>query len=70
MLDRDAAISVNTSLRPSSRVIDPLERSSEIIFGLIMALTFTSAVSVSSISLDIRTMLVAALGWQYSLATY
>jgi hypothetical protein len=46
----------------SSRILDPLERSSEIMFGLIMALTFTSAVSVASTTLDVRTMLVSALG--------
>lgn len=46
----------------SGRVLDPLERSSEIMFGLIMALTFTCTVSVVSSSRnDIITMLAAAL---------
>ncbi len=47
----------------SSRdVLDPLERSSEILFGLIMALTFTCTVSVvSSTRNDVATMLAAAL---------
>lgn len=46
----------------SSRILDPLERSSEIVFGLIMALTFTCSVSVASSTLDVRTMLFSALG--------
>lgn len=47
---------------PMQRVLDPLERASEIIFGLIMALTFTCTVSVvSSTRADINTMLLAAL---------
>jgi len=46
----------------SSLILDQLERSSEIIFGLIMALTFTCSVSVASSEPDVRTMLVSALG--------
>ena len=46
----------------SSRVLDPIERSSEIVFGLIMALTFTSTVSVaSSTRNDVATLLASAL---------
>jgi VIT1/CCC1 family predicted Fe2+/Mn2+ transporter len=41
--------------------LDPLERSSEIMFGLIMALTFTCTVSVVASENDVRTMLAAAL---------
>jgi hypothetical protein len=44
------------------RILDPLERSSEIMFGLIMALTFTCTVSVAASKIDVRTMLVSALG--------
>jgi hypothetical protein len=45
------------------RVLEPVERISEILFGLIMALTITGAVSVAtSDHLQIRTMLWAALG--------
>jgi VIT1/CCC1 family predicted Fe2+/Mn2+ transporter len=45
------------------RVLDPIERFSEIIFGLIMVLTFTGAVSVAeSGRKEVRDMLVAALG--------
>jgi hypothetical protein len=45
------------------RVLEPIERLSEILFGLIMALTITGAVSVATADrLAIRTMLFAALG--------
>lgn len=52
------------SLRPSSnRVLDPLERFSEIVFGLIMVLSFTCAISVAEIGReDVRAMLIGALG--------
>jgi hypothetical protein len=43
-------------------ILDPLERSSEIIFGLIMALTFTSTISLVASKADVRMMLVGALG--------
>lgn len=49
--------------RASRRVLDPIERSSEIMFGLIMALTFTCTISVtSSTRADVATMLAGALG--------
>jgi hypothetical protein len=43
-------------------ILDPLERSSEIIFGLIMALTFTSTISLLASKADVRMMLAGALG--------
>jgi len=50
-------------MRLSGRVLEPVERLSEILFGLIMALTVTSAVSVATADqMTIRTMLIAALG--------
>ncbi len=46
-----------------NRVLDPLERFSEIVFGLIMVLTFTCTLSVAEAGRnDIRLMLVAAIG--------
>ena len=46
-----------------SRILDPLERFSEIVFGLIMVLSFTCAISVAEIGReDVRAMLVGALG--------
>lgn len=48
-------------MRLPDRVLEPVERLSEILFGLIMALTITGAVSVATAD-PIRTMLFAALG--------
>ena len=50
-------------MKLSDRVLEPVERLSEILFGLIMALTITGAVSVVTADrAQIRTMLFAALG--------
>jgi hypothetical protein len=47
----------------SSRVLEPADRISEVLFGLIMVLTFTGSLSVAEAGReDIRTMLVGALG--------
>lgn len=47
----------------SARVLDPVERNSEILFGLFMVLTFTGTLSVASAGRDdVREMLVAAIG--------
>ncbi len=47
----------------SKRVLDPVERVSEMLFGLFMALTFVGAVSVATAGREeIRTMFFAALG--------
>ena len=46
-----------------TRVLDPLERFSEIVFGLIMVLSFTGALSVAEVGRgDIRIMLIGAIG--------
>jgi hypothetical protein len=45
------------------RVLNPLERFSEIVFGLIMVLSFTCAISVAEAGReDVRAMLVGAIG--------
>ncbi len=45
------------------RVLDPLERFSEIVFGLIMVLTFTCAIGVWEAERnDVRIMIIGALG--------
>jgi hypothetical protein len=45
------------------RVLDPMERISETLFGLIMALTFICSLGVATgASINIRTMLIGALG--------
>jgi hypothetical protein len=47
----------------TGRILEPVERLSEILFGLIMALTVTGAVSVTTADrFQIRTMVIAALG--------
>lgn len=46
-----------------SRVLDPLERFSEIVFGLIMVLSFTCALSVAEAGReDVRAMFIGAIG--------
>jgi hypothetical protein len=50
-------------MRLPDRVLEPVERLSEILFGLIMALTITGAISVATADrVAVRTMLFAALG--------
>lgn len=44
-------------------VLDPIDRVSEILFGLFMVLTFTGTLSVATAGReDVRTMLIAAIG--------
>lgn len=48
---------------PSRRVLDPIDRYSEVLFGLFMVLTFTGTMSAASAGReDVRMMLVAAIG--------
>jgi hypothetical protein len=51
----------NVSKVVCRRVLDPVERASEILFGLIMVLTFTLSI-VATGRADVRTTLVGALG--------
>jgi hypothetical protein len=45
------------------RILDPFERFSEILFGLIMVLSFTCALSIAEVGKgDVRTMLICAIG--------
>jgi len=47
----------------SGRVLDPIARTSEVLFGLIMALTFTGTLSAATAGRDdIRTLLVGMIG--------
>lgn len=49
--------------RWNGRVLDPVERVSEILFGLIMVLTFTGSISVAEAGREeVRTMLFGAIG--------
>jgi VIT1/CCC1 family predicted Fe2+/Mn2+ transporter len=55
-----AALATN---RASKRVLEPAERIAEVLFGLIMVLTFTGSLSVAEAGrADVRSMLVGALG--------
>jgi len=56
-------MSENSSERSSKRVLEPIDRVSEILFGLIMVLTFTGSLSIAEAGRDdVRTMLIGALG--------
>jgi len=50
-------------LESSKRVLEPIDRVSEILFGLIMVLSFTGSLSVAGAGRDdVRAMLIGALG--------
>src|SRR5262245_45290038 len=45
------------------RILDPMDRISEVLFGVIMVLTFTCTLAVATAThIEVRTMLIAALG--------
>ena len=51
----------------SRRVLEPYDRVSEVLFGLIMVLTFTGSLRVATAGRDeVRTMLVGALGCNFA----
>ena len=53
----------NPTVVPRERLLDPISRISEILFGLIMALTFTGTLSVATQGReDIRALLIGAIG--------
>jgi len=59
----DASLVAAISGAPGTDALSPVDRVSEMLFGLLMALTFTGAVSVAESGAGaIRTMFVAALG--------
>lgn len=50
-------------IKSSKHILDPADRLSEILFGLIMVLTFTGSLSVAEAGRDdVRVMLIGALG--------
>jgi hypothetical protein len=50
-------------VQPSKRILEPMERISEVLFALIMVLTFTCSFSVAGAGREeVRTMLIGALG--------
>ena len=53
----------NETIKSSKRVLEPYERISEVLFALIMVLTFTGSLSVAGADrAEVRTMLIGALG--------
>ncbi|HKX63399.1 MAG TPA: VIT1/CCC1 transporter family protein [Verrucomicrobiae bacterium] len=56
-------VTPNRPATSSRRVLEPYERISEVLFGLIMVLTFTGSLSVAEAGRDdVRAMLIGALG--------
>ena len=52
---------------PSNRVLEPMERVSEVLFALIMVLTFTCSFSVAGAGREeVRIMLIGALGCNFA----
>lgn len=52
-----------TTSMSAKRVLEPIDRVSEVLFGLIMVLTFTGSLSVAEAGRDdVRAMLIGALG--------
>jgi VIT1/CCC1 family predicted Fe2+/Mn2+ transporter len=50
-------------IKSSKRILEPHERISEVLFGLIMVLTFTGSLSIATADrAEVRTMLIGALG--------
>jgi hypothetical protein len=50
-------------IEPFKRVLDPMERVSEVLFGTIMALTFTCTLGIATAdNIQVQAMLIAALG--------
>jgi VIT1/CCC1 family predicted Fe2+/Mn2+ transporter len=55
------------AVKSSKRVLEPYDRISEVLFGLIMVLTFTSSLSVAQVGREgVRTMLLGALGCNFA----
>jgi len=49
--------------KSTKRLLDPVDRTSEVLFGLIMALSFTCSISAAGAGReDVRTMLIGAIG--------
>lgn len=60
---RYSIAALDRNVPPSGAVLSPVDRVSEVIFGLIMALTFTGSLSVATADrAEVRDMLIGALG--------
>lgn len=54
---------VDNLAHPSKRILEPMDRISEVLFALVMVLTFTCSFSVAGAGREgVRTMLIGALG--------
>jgi hypothetical protein len=63
IVDMAETAATKTSKHKRERVLDPLERCSEILFGVIMVLTFTVALRVARANkTEVHEMLIGALG--------
>src|SRR5215204_5800644 len=65
MPEASASMRDQTDQPPTApkRPLEPIDRVSEVLFGLIMVLTFTGSLSVAEAGHeDVRTMLIGALG--------
>jgi hypothetical protein len=61
--DADDPTTREAATGSSARILDPIDRVSEVLFGLIMVLTFTGSLSVANAGrTEVREMLVGALG--------
>lgn len=50
-------------MEDSKRVLDPVERTSEVLFGLIIVLTFTCSLGSGTVRIgEVRTLLIGAVG--------
>jgi hypothetical protein len=57
------ALTLNRGKKPVNRLLDPADRISEVLFGLIMVLTSTGTLSVLTAGrADVKTMILGALG--------
>ena len=58
-----AALIKDLETQGKGRLLDPIDRNSEVLFGLFMVLTFTGTLSVATAGReDVKLMLVAAIG--------
>lgn len=63
MLDPNSPPTLTLTATRSERILDPVARTSEVLFGLIMALTFTGTLSAAAAGRDdIRVLLVGMIG--------
>jgi VIT family len=53
---------MSATARERERILDPNSRMSEVLFGLIMALTFTTTLELTAGRDDVRTLLVGVIG--------